>query len=871
LRSDKKELQKERDKVDKESGVLGKERAKLESELEKCEDERKRVEDSIKGIEDNVTKLDSSTLTLQKEILGLNKKVDSLEEKLNKLRLDGERTKGLLETARREVAELEETKKTYEFHIQDADYTLKEIKSGINHRQKSEKKLKAEFQAKLKREKELGKESVELESAIKTLTLEYNQLKAEAEATRNVELGYTRAVSSILECRDKGTIKGIHGTLAELARVEDKYQKALNFAAGSRMQAIVVDSDEVAAKAIKFIKDKKIGRATFLPLNKMLGGRPSGKALIAVKDAMGFAIDLIKFDEKYRDAFWYALGDTIVVDKLENARKLMGGVRLVTLDGELVEKSGAMTGGAARTSMVKIGAGKKHIETVAAKLRDAVARSEKLNDELKKLKTEIMELESNLKGRELDSDSTKLGPLEAQKKEYKARLKGVVNELSAKSDKIKNLEGEVENIGKGMESLSSQLEELKNTRDAKKKSFAGFTPQAMAHKLQQEQKAKVELTEKYNGLMSQVETLKAKLDLLGEKRSELDERLKALGEQMKDHDNRLKTSRDSEKKSESELRALQKSDESADKELRDLSSRKERKYKEKVELESEKGKLLDRLHAKEDFLTNLKVDMQAAENQLKAAEEEIKNYNIEVKGKLPSAEELKKTVLETETMMNALGAVNMKALDDYDEKGKRCKELEDELAELRSQKNKLNALVRALGDKKKSGLLSVFEKINQNFKAVYSEISDGGDAELVLENMEDPFQGGLIIKAKPRNKKVMRLEALSGGEKSLVSMAFIFAIQEYEPSPFYLLDEIDQNLDALNAEKVARMIRHNSETVQFIQISLRKITLKEADHVVGVTMDEDSTSKVVMKVSLTDVPDEKIESAEEEMANAEGA
>jgi chromosome segregation protein len=165
--------------------------------------------------------------------------------------------------------------------------------------------------------------------------------------------------------------------------------------------------------------------------------------------------------------------------------------------------------------------------------------------------------------------------------------------------------------------------------------------------------------------------------------------------------------------------------------------------------------------------------------------------------------------------------------------------------------------VAELTEKKKEGLGKVFTAINENFKKVYSEISDGGEAELLLENQEQPFLGGLAVKARPPNKKVLRLEALSGGEKSLVSLAFIFAIQEYDPSPFYLFDEVDQNLDAVNAEKVARMIQSTSHTAQFLQISLRKVTLKEADHIVGVMMTPGSTSEVIMRVNLAEIEDEK--------------
>lgn len=863
LKSELQAAKKEYGKTEKESALLNSERTNLEEDIEHAVKEAKRLGDSIKDIEDKVSKADSSALPVKKEIVELNNEIESGEERSSGLRLEGAKCTELIEHVRREEAELEELRKQYEFSIQDANYSIKEAKSKLSTSQKSQNKIKAELEVRRKREEELAKQSLELESAIKTLTRDYNQLKAEVEATKNVELGYSRAVSALLEARDKGTIKGIHGTLAELTKVDDKYSTALSVAAGQRMQAVVVDNDEIAAKSIRYLKDKKIGRATFLPLNKMLGSRPSGKALMVVKNALGFAIDLIKFDEKYRDAFWYALGDTIVVDNLNNARTLMGGVRLITIDGELIERTGAITGGLIGKHMLKIGPTKKELETVASKLRKAVEQSEKVNKELTAIKKELMELESSLKDDQVEGTSLNLGPLEAQKKEYRSRLKGIEKELELKKKKIEELEEELEKVRNESKSLSAHLEELKNKREEKKKLFAEFTPQKMAKNLQSAQKDKLAVSEKLSQLKSQLDTLKAKVELQDEKKSELEERLKGIEEQIKAHKDKIRESHTAEEKLETELRGLQKIDQNADKEMKELSSKRDAKYKERVELESDLGNLADRMHTKEDFLNNLRIDIQSSEHQLKAAEEELKNYDTEFKDKLPSAEELKKTVLESEAAINTLGNVNMNALEDYDEKKKRCDELNLELKELRSQKNKLIGLVGQLGDKKKNGLIAVFHKINENFKGVYEEISEGGEAELVLENEEDPFQGGLIIKAKPRHKKTMRLEALSGGEKSLVSMAFIFAIQEYEPSPFYLLDEVDQNLDALNAEKVAKMIHRNSSTAQFIQISLRKVTLKESNHVVGVTMEDGCTSNVVMKVSIEDVVDEKDLSSQE--------
>src|SRR5437867_9312886 len=170
-------------------------------------------------------------------------------------------------------------------------------------------------------------------------------MKAEADVAESLKRGYTSAVAAILEARDSGKIKGVHGTIAQLGHTESKYETAILMAAGNRMQAIVVDDDSVAAECIDYLKKTRAGRATFLPLSKMLVGRPRGKAILVAKESVGFAIDLIKFDEKYRDAFFYVLGDTIVVETLDQGRKYMGGGRLAALGGGVLGASGAMVGG----------------------------------------------------------------------------------------------------------------------------------------------------------------------------------------------------------------------------------------------------------------------------------------------------------------------------------------------------------------------------------------------------------------------------------------------------------------------------------------------------------------------------------------------
>ncbi|MCJ2540115.1 MAG: chromosome segregation protein SMC, partial [Candidatus Thermoplasmatota archaeon] len=229
---------------------------------------------------------------------------------------------------------------------------------------------------------------------------------------------------------------------------------------------------------------------------------------------------------------------------------------------------------------------------------------------------------------------------------------------------------------------------------------------------------------------------------------------------------------------------------------------------------------------------------------------------VQIKQPLPPLETLNSTVRNTEVKMARLEPVNMRSIDEYDVQVNRRDELQEELKQLDKQKKDLIKLVDELNKKKKYGLYKVFDAIDRNFQEIFADLSNGGDAHLQLENADEPFEGGLIIEARPPNKKVLRLESLSGGEKSLTALALIFAIQRFDPSPFYLLDEVDMFLDAVNAEAVARTVARSSSYAQVLMISLRKVTLTKADQLYGVTLTPTGVSDVVGKVNLAEFKEE---------------
>jgi chromosome segregation protein len=267
------------------------------------------------------------------------------------------------------------------------------------------------------------------------------------------------------------------------------------------------------------------------------------------------------------------------------------------------------------------------------------------------------------------------------------------------------------------------------------------------------------------------------------------------------------------------------------------------------------------------------VRLQQAEQRLADAEAALKELpEPEAEEKPLSVEELKRTIQTVTAQLDSMGSVNLRALEEYDSEKGRLDEFQGEVNRISTEKQELLTLVGEIEKKKRVKLVEVVASVDAGFRQVYSELSGGGIGEIALENPDDPLAGGLLIKASPVGKNIQRLEQLSGGEKSLASLAFVFALQRHDPSPLYVFDEVDMSLDGVNAENVGRLLRRNAERAQFIVISLRKVTLKFAHRLFGVTMHGDGCSRVVgLKLDeIVDV-DEKDRAPEAVLTLAPGA
>jgi len=805
----------------------------------------------------------------QDTLEALEPKIDRAEEKEAELRSAAMSFATRKDEISRSLAASEEAVKDTKFNIKDAEFSLSEIRKEL--KDNGADAIRQRIQAEKAKERELETRESELVSAASRINEEYLRLKAEKKVTDAIR--GSAAVSRVMDLRDTGTVKGIHGTIMELASVDKEYETALSIAAGNKMQAIVVDDDQVAADVMAIIKRENLGRATFLPLNKMIDGKPRAKAIMVAKETEGYAIDLLDFDDRYRAAFWYVFADTLVCRNLTDARRIMGGVRLVTMDGELLEASGAMVGGSVAKSTLKFGAASQgRLDEVAAEYRAVSASIEGIRADIKDVRAGLRVLEDQL--------------MEANK--GNADVQGKIGRLESQIKVLQDEMGRQEEAQRNNKSVLVQIEAMERENAEELTACVADLESMRAQKVGLREKiaeiAPAELRDALDQSRTNVYNLNTELAELTKHNSELSsersgyENTKALmardtatyEERVQSNIEKIEGSRASIERKSVDKASMEKIKAKMDEGIADLNAKKSDLLVNKTKAEGEKEALITNRESKEYLIANISTTVENLRKEIDLLVIEADAITFEVELPLPTENELKRTIRNCEEDLAKLGNVNLRAIEDYNATKARYDSMDQESNELKDRIKDLNELMETLGEQKKGLFMKTYDGIDVNFRSIYAELSGGGEAFMKLEDEDDPFAGGLLINAKPKNGKLLRLEALSGGEKSLTALAFIFAIQEFQPSPFYVLDEVDMFLDSVNAEMVAKRVRESSAKAQFIQVSLRKVTLALAQHLIGVARLPSGLSKVIMQPDLEEVSKYEEEAVKNKDATAEG-
>lgn len=662
------------------------------------------------------------------------------------------------------------------------------------------KKLKRDLEKKLDDSSKFSRELGENETLKQNILKEMHLLEGKREAMlRFLDQG----TKSIMSAKDKGTIKGIHGIVSELGKADTKYSLPLKVAAGSRGNAVIVDNVEVAKECIEYLRSNELGMATFLPLDKIKGSEPAeGKT--ENSGFVDYAINLVKFSSKYKEVFNYVFGDTIIVDSMDSAKRIgINKYRMVTLKGDLIDKSGSIQGGYRK----KEGIGFKE---------------EPIEEQLDKLKTRLASAESEISRIEpmVENISDEIALIRGRAYEYEQQLNDYdkidLSEVEKLKEKLQDKEIEHKRAWEEMKDLPKKV--------------AKETLAALNERIQKQREKIAEVNGQKQGTEVEMQILERDVNRANDLIKGLEkERLKFEKSREQNEkefvgsEKRLEKKLEEEKKFHGKLEALYE---------------KRNKLMEKIKAEEiKKGKIETEIDAIRSQSQEIQVKLAETKAKLegkKAALDEFKH--VEIKHVKETIEELSRQILELEHKLEAYGPVNMLALDAYNEVEKEYGELKIKTDKLIEERDEIMRMMDEIESQKAETFMKTFNNVSKNFERVFAVLSINGEGRIILENPEHPFEAGVDIIARPGGKKVISLRSMSGGEKTLTTLAFIFAVQEYQPSPFYIMDEVDAALDKENSERLGMLVSEYAKTSQFILITHNDSVISQADNVYGVSM-----------------------------------
>jgi chromosome segregation protein len=824
----------------------------IEGKIRQAEDERKETDRQIAQRKKEEREIDARLDQFRKknkleDAEKIDKEIDALDKKAEALQ------KSATELRQQQQDMLRE-KDRIEFQIQAVDEKIEKVLS-IEKENKDQinalKQKKAEFKKAAMELSELqageSSMSAELGDARRRM-LEANEELSKLNARQvqiQEKLGANTAVKTILE--NKNRFKGVYGTVSELGEVNSKYALALEVAAGPKIKSIVVENDRVAAECIAHLKKNRLGIATFLPLNKI---RPKpeqqgAKQMLDQPGVHGLAVGLINYDPKFDSVFRYVFESTLIVENLETARKLgIGSAKMVTLDGDMAELSGAMTGGF-RQKREGLGFSEKEVG-------DAIKQHEKLQAEMG---SRISSLEKKKKDAE-----EKIVRL----REFKASLEGEIITM----EKTLHLDAGDMDVNKKVKSeLKDKTKEIDERLDSLLKRISENNRELANNKIKRQ-----ELRDKISQLRSP--TLIAELNAFEQKRREIRESLikheaeiSNIGIQIDnmltpEKENILKIIRQHDNETEAfeaETGTLKTYIAEREGVLKEKEVKERQFYSQFKDLFNKRAKISDDASKREAKMYALNDDIRKTEHKINTINLELARVNTELEGmKRESAQyegvqidheksdmQLAREINQFEQMVQNLGAVNLRALEIYDTAENEYNELQKKKDMLEKEKGDVMALMTEIEGKKTVLFMKTLEALQAEFQKIFSQLLTKGEASLVLESPENPFEGGLLINVRLTGTKFLDIRSLSGGEKTMTALAFLFAVQEYEPASFYVLDEVDAALDKKNSEKLSELIKTYADKAQYIMISHNDGILTSADVLYGVSMNEHGISDVV--------------------------
>lgn len=690
------------------------------------------------------------------------------------------------------------------------------------------------------------------------------QLGARVDTLQELEAdfsGFFQGVREVLVARDKKQLSGIIGAVAEIVQVDQQYAKAIETALGAASQHIVTENEQNAREGIEFLRQKRAGRSTFLPMTVMKSRKIAAHSITAVEQHPSFvkmAYELVDYDQNYEMIVENLLGNVIIAKDLKGASAIakatMNRYRIVTLEGDVVNAGGSMTGGANKTH-ASFFTRKAELEQLIVQLKDLTTTITQAETTVKKEQKEVNEAEQALNN--LRSEGEKYRDMEAERaiilREIEAVLKTTKDryllfqaersnktyDLSAIADKKASAAGRLTEISSELQSISKQIDDLTEFK-------------------QQNDSAR-------DSVISKLSDQKSSLAVMIERVAQLIDNEAELMERKQKSDLKIQEVQKNLDWIQSEEASKVYSDEEIMQKIADWTTKKQRVQEALGELKANRTTKLADLNALEEQLKEIQRIYKGFVEAIRICEVKSTRIDVQIQGYLAqldnnyhlSIEEarefeltdeeasVRKKVKLLKQSIEELGPVNIGAIEEFDHVSERHSFLTEQRNDLNEAKETLRTVIREMDEEMTSRFDETFHAIRGHFQRVFRELFGGGSADLVLTNPDDMLMTGVEIIAQPPGKKQQTLSLLSGGERALTAIALLFAILNNRPVPFCVLDEVEAALDESNVVRYSQYLKKFSENTQFIVITHRKGTMEGADVLYGITMQESGISKLV--------------------------
>ena len=686
-----------------------------------------------------------------------------------------------------------------------------------------------------------------------------SKLKFLQETEKDKE-GYVKSVKSILLAldKDKELAKGVHGVLANLLLVEEKYQIAIEMALGQAMQNIVTDTDKEAKKLIEYLRKNNIGRASFLPISEIKGKKLDKINLKGINGVVGIASDLVKVNNIYEKIILNLLGRTVVVDDIDNAVLLAKqnsySFRIVTLKGDIINPSGSITGGAVINKTVNILGRKREIEELQdivkelnnklefkkkekdeyiKSIEDVLIESNNLDKNLQEIeivyatqkqKLELLDIDILKKEEQLNNNKAKLNTLEQEENSNLKEKEQLEKEILEIDELIDKMNIEINNFVENNKDSQKYIDDLNYEITNLKISVTSFNESGLSineivKRVEEDiintNKNKESKLALCNDIEKNNEDLDKKIELLKDS-------IKNANVNLEENNNQLEIIKNAKKSEEEKLVIVE---EDIISQFNTIETLKEQISK--VEIRKSKYEL----------------DLEQIINKM-WDEYEVTPNNVENYEKTENVQEVQSKVSEIRGKIKELGSINIDSIEDYKQTKQRYDFIMEQKNDLEETGVKLNKVIDDMLKIMEKQFKEQFNIINKNFGEIFSELFGGGKAELKLAD-GNVLECGIDIEAQPPGKKLQNMMLLSGGERALTAIALLFAILKINPAPFCVLDEIEAALDDVNVYRYAEYLKKFTKEIQFLVITHRKGTMEAANTVYGITMEEKGISKLL--------------------------